>query len=106
MTWTPPPPRSGHPFYMHDAIYAQPGALRLVTRNNGDAITRAAERLRAMDRVVLSGIPPVDELLSPILTVVPLQLFTYHLALERKTNPDTMRGHQPRHGKARQNLAL
>jgi glutamine---fructose-6-phosphate transaminase (isomerizing) len=56
MTWTPPPPRSGHPFYMHDAIYAQPGALRLVIRNNGNAITRAAERLRAMDRVVLSGI--------------------------------------------------
>lgn len=56
MVWSPPPPRSGHPFYMHDAIYAQPGALRLVTRHNGEAIARAAERLRTMDRVLLAGI--------------------------------------------------
>ncbi len=56
MGWTPPPPRPGHPYFMHDAIYAQPGALRLVLRANGDAIAAAAERLRAMDRVLLSGI--------------------------------------------------
>ena len=56
MTWTPPPPRAGHPYYMHDAIYAQPGALRLVTRGQGDLIAGAASRLRAMDRVLLSGI--------------------------------------------------
>src|SRR5881628_3791121 len=56
MTWTPPPPRAGHPHYMHDAIYAQPGALRLVTRGQGDLIAGAASRLRAMDRVLLSGI--------------------------------------------------
>src|SRR5213593_830824 len=56
MTWTPPPPRAGHPYYMHDAIYAQPGALRLVTRGQGDLIAGAASRLRGMDRVLLSGI--------------------------------------------------
>jgi len=56
MTWTPPPPRSGHPYYMHDAIYAQPGALRLVLRGQEATLTAAAERLRAMDRVILSGI--------------------------------------------------
>src|SRR5437667_4096510 len=56
MTWTPPPPRAGHPYYMHDAISAQPGALRLVTRGQGDLIAGAASRLRAMDRVLLSGI--------------------------------------------------
>jgi glucosamine--fructose-6-phosphate aminotransferase (isomerizing) len=56
MTWTPPPPRSGHPYYMHDAIYAQPGALRLVVRSNHEALAAAAGRLRAMDRVVLAGI--------------------------------------------------
>src|SRR5881409_1124311 len=53
MTWTPPPPRAGHPYYMHDAIYAQPGALRLVTRGQGDLIAGAASRLRAMDRARL-----------------------------------------------------
>lgn len=41
---------------MHDAIYAQPGALRLVTRDNGDAVAGAAARLREMDRVWLAGV--------------------------------------------------
>jgi glucosamine--fructose-6-phosphate aminotransferase (isomerizing) len=56
MAWTPPPPRTGHPYYMHDAIYAQPGALRLVTRGQEATFAAAAERLRAMERVLLSGI--------------------------------------------------
>ena len=51
-------------------------------------------------------LPRVPELLTPILSVVPLQLFTYHLALERGTNPDTMRAHQPAHGRARAGLSL
>jgi glucosamine--fructose-6-phosphate aminotransferase (isomerizing) len=48
--------RTGHPFHMHDAIYAQPGALRLVPRGNEQALAGAAERLRAMDHVLLSGV--------------------------------------------------
>ena len=56
MTWTAPAPRSTHPYYMHDTIYTQPGALRLVMRPNGAAVEGAAERLRAMDTVVLCGI--------------------------------------------------
>src|SRR5262245_14850124 len=56
MSWTPPPPRSAHPYYMHDAIYSQPGALRLVLRGQEATLAAAAERLRAMERVLLSGI--------------------------------------------------
>jgi glucosamine--fructose-6-phosphate aminotransferase (isomerizing) len=41
---------------MHDAIYAQPGALRLVMRGQGDAIAAAAARLRALDQVLLTGV--------------------------------------------------
>jgi glucosamine--fructose-6-phosphate aminotransferase (isomerizing) len=48
--------RAEHPFHMHDAIYAQPGALRLVARGNEGALAGAAERLRAMDRVHVSGV--------------------------------------------------
>jgi glutamine---fructose-6-phosphate transaminase (isomerizing) len=48
--------RAEHPFHMYDAIYAQPGALRLVARGNDRAIAGAAERLRAMDHVLLSGV--------------------------------------------------
>ncbi len=56
MPWTPPPPRAVHPYYMHDAIYAQPGALRLLTRGQGEAIEGAAARLAAMEHVLLCGI--------------------------------------------------
>src|SRR5438093_1083038 len=56
MAWTPPPARPGHPYYMHDAIYAQPGALRLVLRGNGEALVRAAAQLREAERVLLAGI--------------------------------------------------
>ncbi|MBI4635633.1 MAG: SIS domain-containing protein [Candidatus Rokubacteria bacterium] len=56
MVWTPPPARAGHPYYMHDAIYAQPGALRLVLRGNGEALARASAQLREAERVLLSGI--------------------------------------------------
>lgn len=52
------------------------------------------------------AIPEASELLSPILTVVPLQLFTYHLALRRGVNPDTMRADQPAHGRARAAISL
>src|SRR5436309_10934392 len=41
---------------MHDAIYAQPGALRLVARGQGDAIEAAALRLRGLDHVLLTGV--------------------------------------------------
>jgi glucosamine--fructose-6-phosphate aminotransferase (isomerizing) len=48
--------RGAHPFHMHDAIYAQPGALRLLGRGNAQALQGAAERLRAMDHVILTGV--------------------------------------------------
>ena len=44
------------------------------------------------------AIADVPELMSPILAVVPLQLFAYHLAVETGTDPDTLRGHEPRGG--------
>ena len=56
MSDSPPAPRTGHPYYMHDAIYAQPGALRLVARGQGDAIEAAALRLRGLDHVLLTGV--------------------------------------------------
>jgi glucosamine--fructose-6-phosphate aminotransferase (isomerizing) len=51
-----PAPRTAHPYHMHDAIVAQPDALRAVVRANAEAIDRAAAHLRAMERVILCGI--------------------------------------------------
>jgi glucosamine--fructose-6-phosphate aminotransferase (isomerizing) len=47
------------------------------------------------------ALPPVPELLSPLVAVVPLQLLTYHLAVKAGANPDTMRAGQAAHGRAR-----
>jgi glucosamine--fructose-6-phosphate aminotransferase (isomerizing) len=47
------------------------------------------------------ALPPLPELLSPIVAVVPLQLFTYHLAVKAGADPDTMRAEQPAYGRAR-----
>ncbi len=53
---SPSPPRSGHPYHMHDAIYAQPGALRLLTRGQGDTLAAAAGRVAAAPHVWLAGV--------------------------------------------------
>lgn len=52
------------------------------------------------------AVPRIDELLSPILTVVPLQLLAYYTAIARRTNPDTMRNEDPRYARARSTLKL
>jgi glutamine---fructose-6-phosphate transaminase (isomerizing) len=49
-------PRTGHPYHMHDAIYAQPGALRLVMRGQGEVLAKAAARLAAAPHVWLTGV--------------------------------------------------
>jgi glucosamine--fructose-6-phosphate aminotransferase (isomerizing) len=48
--------RSGHPYHMHDAIYAQPGALRLVTRGQDAALATVAGAVAAAPAVWLSGV--------------------------------------------------
>jgi glucosamine--fructose-6-phosphate aminotransferase (isomerizing) len=55
MTTASPAARAGHPFHMHDAIYAQPGALRLVGRGNEAALEAAAAATAAAARVVVAG---------------------------------------------------
>ena len=41
---------------MYESIYAQPGAIRLVLRGNAETLKVAAQHLKAVDRVLLSGI--------------------------------------------------
>ena len=48
--------RTGHPYHMHDAIYAQPGALRLLARANAAALTAATARVQRAARVIVTGI--------------------------------------------------
>lgn len=66
--------------------------IALVAEDDRDIAPLAAETI---------ALPPVAELLSPIVAVVPLQLLTYHLAVKAGANPDTMRAGQPAYGRAR-----
>ena len=45
-------------------------------------------------------VPECGEWLSAFVHLIPLQLLTYYLAIERGTNPDTGRMEQPGHSKA------
>lgn len=45
-------------------------------------------------------VPEVPEPFSALSCIVPLQLFAYHLALARGTNPDSFRGDDPRFARA------
>jgi glucosamine--fructose-6-phosphate aminotransferase (isomerizing) len=46
-------------------------------------------------------IPPVDEQLSPYLTIIPLYLFAYYASLIRGYNPDYLRYLTPRYWETR-----
>jgi glutamine---fructose-6-phosphate transaminase (isomerizing) len=50
------PPRTGHPYHMHDAIYAQPGALRLLTRGQGATLAAAGASLSEAEHVWVTGV--------------------------------------------------
>ncbi|MBI1736605.1 MAG: SIS domain-containing protein [Candidatus Rokubacteria bacterium] len=80
-----------------------------VAREIGAAVLMLAEesdREAAAAASETIAIPPTPERLSPIVAVVPLQLLTYHLALARGVNPDTMRTHEPAYGRARGAMSL
>lgn len=51
-------------------------------------------------------LPRVPEYLTPIVYLIPLQLMTYWLALDRKRNPDTFRLDDPKHLAARKHYQL
>ena len=68
------------------------GLTALVSERDGDMASVADNVIR---------LPGVVEALSPVVYLVPLQLFTYWLALERGRNPDTFRLDDPTHLAAR-----
>jgi glucosamine--fructose-6-phosphate aminotransferase (isomerizing) len=51
-------------------------------------------------RAALLAVPEVPEPFSALTCLLPLQLFTYHLALARGTNPDNFRVDDPRFARA------
>jgi glucosamine--fructose-6-phosphate aminotransferase (isomerizing) len=51
-------------------------------------------------------LPAVPEIWSPLVYIIPLQLFTYHLALARGAHPDLFQQNNPRQAAARRHYNL
>lgn len=90
---------------------------------NPGSATRTSEVARVLDRIgvplwlvgqgvpTVAGatvfeLPEVDELLSPLLAVVPMQIFAYQMAAKKGTHPDRFRRDDPRYADALSTIAL
>ena len=49
-------PRTGHPFYLYDAIHQQPGLVRRMISERADLVTKAARAAAEKDRLWIVGI--------------------------------------------------
>ena len=75
------------------------GATTIALVQEGDqALARSASHV--------IGLPALAEALSPLVYVIPLQLFCYHLALAKGTNPDSFHLDDPRHQEAKKHYSL
>lgn len=77
--------------HVYDKMISQ---IEQVKARDGTVIALATQGDEAMRRKAdhVLHIPPIEPLLSPILAVVPLQMFAYHVAVRRGADVD-----QPRH---------
>jgi glucosamine--fructose-6-phosphate aminotransferase (isomerizing) len=97
-------------------LIAPPGAgyqrsvevARAVQETGGHVLALVEQGDGAMARVadVAIELPAMPEFLTPLVYLVPLQLFTYWLALDRGRNPDVFRLDDTRHQAARKHYQL
>ena len=73
------------------------GVLRVAVAAEGVGEVPAEHRIE---------VPAIEEWLSPFVQVIPVQLLSYYVALERGVNPDTGREDQPAHARARGHYKL
>lgn len=90
---------------------------------NPTSATRMSEVARVLERIgariwlvgqgaptvpaaTVFELPALNELISPILAVVPMQIFAYQVAVERGTNPDRFRRDDPRYADALGTITL
>jgi len=66
----------------------------------------AGQPVAATPTATVFPLAETPELLSPLLTVVPVQLLAYYLALAKGTNPDTFRRDDPRYAAAFASIRL
>jgi glucosamine--fructose-6-phosphate aminotransferase (isomerizing) len=98
--WVVAPPGPSYERCLEVAQAAQAiGATTIALVQEGDdALSRTAAHV--------IHLPVVLEALTPLLYVIPLQLFSYYLALAKGTNPDTFHLDDPRHQQADMHYTL
>ena len=94
----PPGPGYGRSLEVGEAAKATGAGLAALVAETDEEMAAVADNVLVL--------PSVTEALSPIVYVVPLQLFTYWLALDRGRNPDTFRLDDPTHQAAREHYSL
>lgn len=77
-------------------------ALRLI----GAPLWVIGHAIESVSDAPLFALPTVPEPLSPLLTLVPVQLLAYYFAIAKGTNPDTFRRDNPRYLTAFSSLSL
>lgn len=95
---SPPGPGYERSVEIGKAVKATDAGLTALVSEGDEDLASVADNLVRL--------PGVVEALSPIVYLVPLQLFTYWLALERGRNPDTFRLDDPTHLAAREHYSL
>lgn len=66
----------------------------------GGMLWVAGKQLTSVTPAHYFEVPQTIEDLSPLLTVIPMQIFAYHMAVVKGVNPDTFRRDQPRYTEA------
>jgi glucosamine--fructose-6-phosphate aminotransferase (isomerizing) len=70
------------------------------------ALVQEGDSLLSKLATAAFALPSLAEMWSPLVYVVPLQLFTYYLALARGTHPDLFQQNNPKQAAARQHYDL
>ena len=85
--------------------WTSPGPRRRPALRCGRWCRKGDEELSSLASATFA-MKPLPELWSPLACVVPLQLFTYHLALRRGKHPDLFQQDNPRQAAARAHYNL
>ena len=78
--------------------------IRAASTVGAHVVALATEGDREVERTAAETVwlPEVDELLSPLVNIIPLYLYAYHASVKRGHNPDVLRYLEPRYWAARE----
>ncbi len=82
------------------AATARVGEITASLNAMGGKLWLVGTGVDAVPDAPLFELPTIDEVLSPLLTVVPMQILAYQMAVEKGINPDTFRRDNPVYGAA------